>query len=113
MRLAVFVLLLVAIIYLLFTRGGFLSGVTFEGTRGSKLAQLMSYHFLRAIYGHMLSAVMHSDGAAHEFGEDGRRTRPGFYYLFIGRIHLSFYSIQQPFFYVRSFLTLLLIIHLN
>ena len=93
MRLAVLVLLLVAIIYLLSTRGGFLASMTLEGAGGSKLAQFMSYHFFGAIYRNVFSSVVNRNGAAYEFGEYGGRTGPGFNYPFIGSIHLGLNSV--------------------
>ena len=48
-----------------------------EGTGGSKLTQLVADHVLLDIHGHVLPAVMDSDGVADEGGEDGGAAAPG------------------------------------
>jgi hypothetical protein len=55
----------------------FILGVATEGTGGSKLTQLVTDHILLDIHGHMLPAVMDSDGVANESGEDGGAAAPG------------------------------------
>lgn len=63
--------------------------VTLEGTRGGELAQLVTDHGLGNVNRHVLATVVHRDGVAHHFGEDGAGTGPGLDdVLFAGRVHL-------------------------
>src|ERR1700739_961970 len=48
-----------------------------EVARGSELPELHAHHVLGDEDGHVLLAVVHAEGEAHELGHDGRATRPG------------------------------------
>ena len=73
----------------------FILGVATEGAGGSKLTQLVADHVLLDIHGHVLPAVMDSDGVADEGGEDGGAAAPGLQDLLLtGLVHL-FDSLDQ------------------
>ena len=77
--------------------------MTAECTGGRELAELVADHFLGDVDGHMLAAVMHGDGVAHEIGEDGGRTRPGLNVgLSAGIVHICD-ALVQALTYIRAF----------
>src|SRR5574343_1697814 len=57
---------------------GFLvAWVTLERTRQGELAELVANHLILDVHGHVLLAVVHSNGQADELRQDGGTTRPG------------------------------------
>src|SRR5574344_1281699 len=56
---------------------GFLvGGVTLEGTSQSEFAQLVTYHLVGDVHGHVLLAVVHGNGQTDEIGQHHGATRP-------------------------------------
>src|SRR5581483_3965538 len=66
----------------LFGRG--LGGMTLEGPRGRKLAELVPNHVLGDVYRNELPAVVNGDGVPDEIGNNGGTPRPGTnHFLFV------------------------------
>ena len=63
--------------------------MTLKCARGCKLAQLVTDHFLGAVYGHVLSSVVNGYRAADKLMEYRGRTGPGLDDLFVVGLHLS------------------------
>ena len=78
--------------------------MTFEGSRGSKLTELVTYHILGNIYRNVLSAVMNSKSVTYEIGENRGRTAPSLENLLLALfVHIE-NSLHKSFLNVRPLL---------
>ena len=77
-----------------------------ESAGGGEFAQLMAYHVFRHIDRNVLAAVMHRDGVADEFGEDGGGTGPGLENLLFAGLVQLFDALIQLGSYERALLYL-------
>src|SRR3989344_4739084 len=69
--------------------------VTLERAGQGELAELVANHLVLDVHGHVLLAVVHSNGQADELRQDGRTTRPGLDGLLVLGGHSLFNLGQQ------------------
>ena len=51
--------------------------MSLKGTGECEFTELVSYHILGYVYGHVLSTVVNGDSVSYEIGEYSGRTAPG------------------------------------
>src|SRR5579859_4403153 len=84
-----------ACLLMLLPLGLLVGGVAGKVAGGRELAELHADHVLAYQHGHVLLAVVHAEGQAHELGHDRRAARPDLDHLLAARILDGFRLLEQ------------------